>query len=156
SIDGRVTRAPAEVPGKAVLHLPERRVRSERNGCHDHPGRTDPALGATMFHEHGLQWMPAVESLDGYNASAVNLSERHKTRIHRQAIDEHRACATLAFSAPFLGAGELTGFTQHVEQSRHRVCPNVGAFAVQRETHAAMIFSGVAGISRTSMPACRI
>src|SRR6185436_13445538 len=101
-----------------------------------------------------LQRMIAAQSFDGRHARALDLRERHQTRVDRQAVDQHRARAALAFAAAFLGAGQVTVFAQHVEKPRHRVRADISAFAVQREAHAAMIFSGVAGISRTSMPAC--
>ena len=41
---------------------------------------------------------------------------------------------------------------QHVEKARHGMCSDVRCRAVQREAHAAITSSGVAGISRTSMP----
>src|SRR5262245_57689805 len=109
-----------------------------------------------MFYKRRLKRMFVAEPFDGGDPSAVNLSERHETRIDGQAVDQDCARAALALTTPFFGAGEAALVPQHIEKPRHGMHAQVRALAVQRETHAAMIFSGVAGISRTSMPACRI
>jgi hypothetical protein len=87
---------------------------------------------------------------------AISVSKRHQTRIDWQPVEQDRARPALALPAAFLGAGQMTFLTQHVEQPPQRMRQHVGPFSVQREAHAAMTFSGVAGISRTSTPACRI
>src|SRR5262249_44045765 len=106
-------------------------------------------------HKRFLQRVIPTKALDRRDARAIDLCKRHEARIDGKAVDEDSACTAFTFPAPFFSAGEMTVCPQHVQQSRHRMRAHVGAFAVQREAHA-MIFSGVAGISRTSTPACRI
>src|SRR5262249_5603816 len=84
----------------------------------------------------------------------------HETRVHRQPVDQDRAGAAFSFAASFFRSRELTLFAQHVEEALHRMRIDSHGPAVQREAHheatrsARMMRSGVAGISRTSKPAC--
>src|SRR6185369_12443238 len=95
--------------------------------------------------------------LDGGDVLADNLRDRNEAGIHRRAIDQHRAGAALAFAATFLRPRQAALLAQDVEQPGHGMDPRkieTDAPAVQRELHD-ISFSGVAGISRTSKPACR-
>jgi hypothetical protein len=105
-----------------------------------------------MLHEGSLQRMTSAQTLDSGDVRFGDLRERHETRVHRRAIDQHGAGATFAFSAAFLGAGQATRLAQHVEETRQRRRVDANAFSVQRELHV-ISFSGVAGISRRSKPA---
>ena len=137
SINRGIARASAQISGEADLHLLHRRFRTERHRRHDHPGRADPALGSTVLDKRVLQRMTPTQSFDGGDASAVDLHERHEARIDGKAVNQHCARAALAFATPFLRARETAVLSQHVEQTRHRMRANVGAFTVQREAHAA-------------------
>src|SRR5204863_1247876 len=114
----------------------------------------DAALRAAVRDKRVLQRMSAAEPFNRRHTRPTDLRERHETRVDGQAVNQHGTGAALAFATPFLRTGEVAGFAQHVEQTRHRMRAHVPALAVQREAHAAMIFSGVAGISLISTPAC--
>ncbi len=116
------------------------------------PGVQMPHCAPPYSHEGTLQRMASAQTLDGRDVRSGDLRERHEARIHRHAIDQHRAGAALAFAAAFLGAGQATRLAQHVEQARQRRRVDANTLSVQRELHV-ISFSGVAGISRRSKPA---
>src|SRR6185503_6709329 len=132
------------------------RLRTERDRGHDHPRRANPALRAAELDKRMLQRMLAAESFDGRDAGAIDLRERHQAGVDRETVNQHRTGAALSFAAALFRSGQMAGFPEHIEKPRHRMRPHAGPFAIQREAHAAMIFSGVAGMSRTSTPAWRI
>src|SRR5262249_29290633 len=90
-----------------------------------------------------------------------------QARIDRHPVEEDGAGAALPFAASFFGAGQAAILAQHVEQPLQRMDPGqlrapavedhrrVLGFATAGVIAAAMIFSGVAGISRRSWPAWR-
>ncbi len=106
-----------------------------------------------MLDKGALQPMSGAERLNGGHARALDLRERDQTRVHRCAIDQDRAGATLPFAAAFLGARETAVLTEHIKEALQRVRVETPRPAVESEPHESMIFSGVAGISRRSTPA---
>ena len=74
-----------------------------------------------MLDERALKRMPPAKAFDRRDARAFHLRDRHEARVHRLAVDEHRARAALAFAASFLGAGQPAVLAQHVEQTLHRM-----------------------------------
>src|SRR5437762_5812525 len=154
SVDRRVARASTQIPCKADADLVERRLPSERHGGHDHARRADPALRAAVRDEGALQRMAAAEPLDRRHARALDVRHRHEARVHRRAVDEDGAGAALAFAAPFLRSRERAVFAQKIQQTPEWMRRDLDSSSVEDQRHA-MIFSGVAGISRTSKPACR-
>ena len=94
---------------------------AERHRRHDHPRRADAALRAAVLDERALQRMTAAEPFDRRHARAGDLRDRHQARVHRHAVDQHRARAALAFAAAFFRAGQRAVLAQHVEQALHRM-----------------------------------
>src|ERR1051326_2668131 len=99
-----------------------------------------------------------VESFDRRHARPVGVRRRHQTRVDRHAVDEHGARPALPFAAPFLRPRQRAVLAQHVEQTLERMDIQLRPLSVDHEPDhvAARIFSGVAGISRRSIPALRI
>ena len=162
-IDRRVAGAAAQVAGEADLHLVERRLRAERHRRQDHARRADAALRAAVLDERALQRMTSAQPLDRRHARAVDLRDRHQARIDRRAVD--RAPCTrrtrLRRSLPSCRSARSPRAARRADASsdarrRRRVLPFSVKLHVRSATFAAaMIVSGVAGISRTSKPACR-
>src|SRR5262249_49549899 len=140
---------------KTRLDALERRFPPERDGGHDHAGRTDAALRAAVLHERRLQRMTSAETFDRRHRRPIGVDGGNEAGIHRRAVDEHSAGAALAFAAALLRSGQAAVLAQRVEQALHGMNRQARALAVQDQLHAFMIFSGVAGISRRSTPACR-
>src|SRR5262249_12310057 len=91
--------------------------------------------------------------------AARGMRRRHEARVHRRSIEQHRAGAALAFAATLFSTRQMAVLTQDVQQPFQRMDVNSRARAIDRERDhrdARMLFSGVAGISRTSKPAWRI
>ena len=65
-------------------------------------------------------WRPPSPSIVVTRVPATCASG-HQARVHRHAVDQHRAGAALPFAAAFLGAGQPAVLAQHVEQPRHRM-----------------------------------
>src|SRR4029453_230565 len=162
AIDRRVAGAAADVPGEPGADLFQRRILRERGRGQDHPGRTDPALGAALHDERLLKGI-VDQTFDRGDSRAFYLSERNEAGIHGSAVHEHRARAALSLSAPLLRPGQRAVFPKNVEEPLHRRRLNVAVFPVEREPHAAgfpggacLTRSGITGISRTSSPRLRI
>src|SRR5919109_1620850 len=162
SINRFVPRAAAQIAGETGPDAVEGRPASERDRRHDHPGGADAALCTAVLHERALQRMTAAKPLDGHDPRTGGVRCRHETRIHRRPVDEHGARTALAFAAALLRTGETALLPQHIEQTLHRMDVEARALAVDGglEFHVStlatcMSFSGVAGISRISNPACR-
>src|SRR5262245_39588223 len=108
-----------------------------------------------MVDKRPLQRMPCPEPFDRRHCGAIAVDGGDEARIDGRAVDQNGARATLPFTASLLRARELAVFAQHVEQTLHRMHGETPAAPVDGQLHARRIFSGVAGISRTSMPAWR-
>src|SRR5439155_22372009 len=104
-------------------------------------------------------------------------------RVHRLAVDEHRAGAALPFAAAFFRPGQRAVFTQDIQQPFHRMNGQSSPTSIHHQRHghqgrgrrahgrcsfvsfvnlcvlgtceASITFSGVAGMLRTSYPAWR-
>ena len=115
-----------------------------------------------MFDKRLLEQMASTQTFDCRDLGALDVRERDQTRIYRHAIDEDRARAALTLTTSFLGSSQPAVLAQDIEQTLHRVRIDSHPLAVHRQVHghenrrgcsADMIFSGKAGISRTSKPA---
>src|SRR5438876_576301 len=97
-VDGAVSGAAADVAGESGLHRLAGWLRAKRHGGEDHAGRADAALRAAKPDERLLQWMVATEAFNRRHAPARHLRERHQARVHRLAVHNHGARATLPFA----------------------------------------------------------
>jgi hypothetical protein len=133
--------AAAEIAGKAFADFRYGRmgIDGEQLSCgHQHAGGTDAALSAAALEKGFLQRVQFSidgETLDGLDACAFGLQHWHKTAIDELTIHAHGAGPALAFAAPFLGAGEMEIFAQHIEEALHRQSFNDNTFAVYRESN---------------------
>ena len=88
-----------------------------------------------MLDEGGLKRMSSFEPLDRRHASAIDVRRRDEARIHRHAVDEYRARATLPFAASFFCAGERTILSQHIQQTLEWMHIQRRSLAVEDEAH---------------------
>ena len=124
----------------------------------DHP------LQRAMMREVGAQCgictpgviLAARQPLDRGHAAGIALADRDQARVDGLAVEHDGARAALALAAALLGAGQPQVLAQHVEQALHGRRADVAWLSVDGQPHAAMTRSGVAGISRTSSPRCRM
>ena len=115
----------------AGLDLVEHRDRGA-----DLAGCAVAALEAIVFDERGLHGMHLVgraETFDGRDAVAFVHHREREAGVDAASVDDHRAGATLAVIATFLGAGEVQVVAQRVEQRGARVELERVRFAVHLE-----------------------
>ena len=139
-----------------MLDLLDRRIRGQRHDRHDHARRADAALRTALLGERVLQRMLRAEPLDGRDVGAFRMRDRNNARAHRLSIDQHRACAAFPFTASFLRSRQPNILAQHVQQPLERMHVDIDALAINRQMHAAITVSGVAGRVVTSIPRWRI
>jgi hypothetical protein len=91
--------------------------------------------------------MTPGQSLDGRHAAAFDMGGRHETRVHRHAIDQHRARTTLAFPAALFRPRQPAVFAQQVEKTCHRMRGHPHALPVQGKSdrHSMLGFHLVIG-----------
>ena len=103
--------SPLHAPGQCVADFLRRRVEivvEQSLGRHQHAGAAEAALqrtGVLKGRLNRVQPVAASKALDGENFAAVGLTGEHQAGIHRLAVDDHRAGATVADVAAELGAG---------------------------------------------------
>ena len=88
------------------------------------PGGAVAALQAVVLVERRLHRVPLVavgEALDRGDRRAVGLGREHRARLHRLAVDEHRARAAPRRVAPDLGAGEPARLAQVLHEQGARL-----------------------------------
>jgi AcrR family transcriptional regulator len=91
---------------------------------HDLARRTETALQAVVGNKGFLHRMkPATlrHAFDGKDISAVVADCQRKARIDTSAIDDDRACATLAAVTAFLRSGQIKVFAEKIEQRDSRI-----------------------------------
>src|SRR5437762_3034083 len=102
-----VTRAAAEIARERKPNLFLRGVLvfvQKRLGHHQHARRAVAALRAAFLNEcllHGMQVGTNLQTLDGYDVRAVQLTRKDKTGVHRLTIQKHGTGTTVARSAAF-------------------------------------------------------
>src|SRR5438270_3421331 len=115
----------AKITGEAFANLRHRRVwiaLEQMVGGHQHARGADAALRAPAGQERllqGLHFAVVREALNGFDAFAVHLQDRHEATVYQLAVQSHGARTTFAFAAAFLGSGEVQVFAQHVKQALH-------------------------------------
>src|SRR5437660_6694828 len=114
--------------------------------------------------------MAPIQCLDRRDRSAAHLGKRDEAGVHCFTADQDGAGAALSFAAAFLGSRQAALLAQNVQESLHRVRRDVDSLSVEPKPHGTLdlearvsefemeerIRSGVAGISRTSIPRCRM
>src|SRR5437867_696454 len=156
TIDRLVSGAAAEVAGERDTNLVDRRIGTESRRRDDHSRRADAALRSRLVHEVPLQGMLVTEPLDGHDLAPLDLRCWDETRNDDLTVDEYCARSALSLATTLSRARQRAILAQHVEEALHRMRLDQCRLAVQRELHAARMISGVAGISHTSMPRCRM
>jgi hypothetical protein len=122
----------------------ERCVWRQLHSGHDHAGRADTALRRAVLDECVLQAVAFFQSFNGRNLGVFRLRNRHQTRYHCLAVDQHGARATLPFAAALLRARESKVLAQNVEESLHRVRRDVLLLSVDAQTNRAAALSHAA------------
>ena len=85
----------------------------------DHPRRAEPALQTVLVPERFLKRMKSVrrrEPFDSGHLGAVDLDGQAGARLDGDAVDEHRAGATLAGVATDLCAGHAAEIAKKVNE----------------------------------------
>ena len=124
--DARVSPAAADVlvhrlDDGIVCRRGGRREQADRG--HDHAGRAVAALHRFVFEERRLNRVQAsvlLQRLDRDDGFSLEERRFRLARLHRLAIDEHRARAAVTFTAAVLGAGQVEVVPQHREQRLRR------------------------------------
>src|SRR4051794_9347776 len=117
------SRAATEIAGKAFTDFGHRGVGialQQVGRGHQHAGRADAALRAAAGQKCPLQrvhFSVAGQTLDGFDACALTLQHRNQATVYKLAIHAHCARAALAFTAAFLGSGQVQVFAQHIQQA---------------------------------------
>ena len=121
--DCEIARAAAEHTAQRILHSGTiwRRIAGQQiHRRHDHAGRADAALCRAVTGETLLQSdakSALANTLDGLDALARDLRDRHQTGAGLLAIDAHRAGPAIARIAADLGSGEAEMLAQHHAQA---------------------------------------
>ena len=121
--DAAVAGAAAQVAGEPFLDLVVSRMRdwSTAGSCAATimPGMQNPHCTAPRFDErllHRVELSVGAEPFDRHDGLAIALDGEHEARVHRAAVQQHRAGAAFAFGAAFLRAGEIQLIAKHLEQ----------------------------------------
>ena len=77
-----------------------------------------------------------LEPLDGHDRPAVRLDGEDRARLHRPAVEEHRAGAAVGRVAPDVGPGEAEHLPDQVDQEQPGLDVGVAPLAVDRDAHA--------------------
>src|ERR1700722_12860359 len=94
------------------------------NGCQNHSGSADAALGAAGVKKRLLQKLQAAvrgETLDRNNLCAIRLKHRYEAAIHEHPVDQNRAGATFAFTTAFLRSRQSKLVAKNIQETLHRV-----------------------------------
>ena len=133
-----VAGAAAEVALEAEPHVVLGRVRDlleQRHRRHHHARGAVAALQPVVLVERGLHRVPLVavgEALDRRDRRAVGLRREHRARLHRLAVDQHRARAAARRVAADLRAGEAARLAEVLHEQRARLDVVVLRRAVDR------------------------
>ena len=86
-----------------------------------------------------MERLAAREAVDGADLFALHFDGKRRARVHRAAVDNHRAGAARAAVADALVAREVRAVADRVEQGDARLDAQIDARAVdrQRDRHVA-------------------
>src|SRR5262245_15921839 len=135
--DGRITRAPADVPGQHVAHLPfvgRGHLAQEMGYGAQYPGRAEPALQGVMFRKGALHLAECGrfgEPLHRDDVRVVGLSGVLGAAAYRAPVSDHGAGATYAVLAADVNAESLQLVAEKVAQQHARLSLAGSALAVQ-------------------------
>jgi hypothetical protein len=126
--DVLVAGAPAEValePGANAFLARLWLTLQQFQRAHDHAGGAKAALQRVMLTKRRQQRMrhrtrPA-QALEGGNGRAVRLDRQDRARLHRAAVQVHRARAALGGVASDMHAGDAEVLSQQLHQPRSRL-----------------------------------
>src|SRR5262249_2700064 len=120
--DVLVPRAATEIAGKLLAQrgaLEDDAVIGQRDGGEQEARRAVPALERMRVPEyllHRVQLAAPCKTLDGRDGMAVHLGREHEARLHRLAVEQHRARAADALLAPDVGTVELELVAKEVDE----------------------------------------
>src|SRR5438552_2749691 len=138
--------APADVSLEPCQELLARgaRISSEQGFCrHDQPGRAIAALHRAAFDELLLNYVRLVASRDPFDRQdlpILHLGRQHKTGIHRAAVHQYIAAATLSFQARSLCPRELELQPHEIEQSLYGLHPSLHLPPIEGESQLPKLF----------------
>jgi hypothetical protein len=119
-------------------------VLEELRGSHQHAGRANSALRATVAKKRFLQRMQfSVESQAFYGLDVGSFSLHHwnQTAVHKLAVHADGTRAALAFTASFFGSGQMQIFPQNVEEALHWWDFDHSGFAIHVELNRGPAFA---------------
>src|SRR5690242_8388694 len=122
-----VARAAAQVPGDrladfllaGILVALEERARG-----HEHARRAESALQAVLLGEallHRMELAALLQAFDRGDLAAVRLHGEHGARLHRLAVQVHRAGAAVAGVAADVGPGHAEVLADEVHEQESRL-----------------------------------
>src|SRR5262245_20848298 len=120
--DVLVARAPAEVAGQLLAQrraLEDDAAIGQRDGAEQEARGAVPALERVRVAErllHRVQLPPPGQAFHRRDGAAVRLGGEHEARLHRLAVEEHRARAADALLAADVGAVEIELVAQEVDE----------------------------------------
>ena len=133
-----ISRTPAKIthhPFANLLLAGIRRFTEQRGAGDDLTRRTDAALKTALCHKRFPQRVGdvAVQSLDRFNAAAVDRRGQNQTRRHQPSVDQHAAAAAHADAAAFFGSRQAKVVTQEIDEQPVRANGERFFYAVQPE-----------------------
>src|SRR5262249_25715341 len=99
-------------------------------------GNAIAALHGAVFDEGLLQRMQHIastEPLDGHHATPLALHGKQDARVHRRAVEQHRAHPTFGFQTILLGPRHAEAMAQYLKQRPMRLEGEVVRLAVDGE-----------------------
>src|SRR2546427_11631526 len=137
--DVHVTGAAAEIPRDRLADLQLRRLLvllEQGDGGHHHSGSAEAALQPVLLVEAFLDRMELpvlLEPLDGRDRPLIGLHGEHRARLHRAAVEEHRAGAAVGGIAADVRAGHPEVLAEEMDKERARLDVDVVRRSVDRD-----------------------
>src|SRR5712671_1013154 len=98
--------------------------RQQRAPGHHHPRRAVAALQAVLLPERfldGVELAVLLQALHGADVRAVGLYRQHRARLHRLAVQEHRAGAAVGGVAADVRPGQPQILAEQMDQEQPRL-----------------------------------
>src|SRR5579875_588071 len=122
-----VAGAAADIAAQSLADLGVGRLgdaAEEVDGAHDHPRGTIPALQTMLLPKrflHRMKRLRRADPFDRRNARPVGLHGEHRTALHRNAVDEDRACAAARRVATDVRPGQPQVLAEEVDEKQARL-----------------------------------
>src|SRR5665213_1477281 len=114
----------------------------KRNRTHDQTGGAVTALHGVGIDKSRLDRVQATVGLKAFNrrdSFTLRGFERSNAGSHRNIVQQHRACAALAFAATVLGAGQIEFIAEDIEERPIRAALQRSPDAVDHEIHISIL-----------------